>query len=335
MKDKPVILVASQSFWPARDLVVREVFGDQFELMRAMDLEISPEVRGRVVAIVLADQFVGASEMDRFPNLQTLARTGTGYDNIDLGAAEERNVCVTRVSVLNAESVSEFALGLIFALTRNIVQIHNRMTKGVWQRSSGLLFKEMTVGLIGLGAVGQSLAKKLHALGVKRLVGWNRSNFRLAVSELTDAYGLELMSAQDVMRQSDVVVVALALTLETKGFVGKEMLSLMKSEAIIVNVGRGAVVDEEYLAEMVCEERIGGVGLDVYSVEPPESPFEVPFIRKLIASAKNGRNIILTPHNAATTKNSSRNIALRVGRNVLNVLRGETEGLEIVRADQK
>lgn len=333
-----MILVASQSFWPVRDLVSREVLDDQFELVRAMDLEIPEEARERVVAIVLADQSVGATEMDRFPKLQTLARTGTGYDNIDLMEAEKRGICVTRVSVLNAESVSEFAIGLIFALTRNIVQTHNRMMKSVWQRGNGLLFKEMTVGLIGLGAVGQSLAKKLYAFGVKRLIGWNRSTFRLEVNELADDCALELVSAEKVFLESDAVVVALALTPETKGFVGKERLSLMKPEAVLVNVGRGAVVDEESLADMVLGGQLGGAALDVYSVENPEPWFEQPYMKKLVAAAEAGRNVILTPHNAATTRNSSRNVALQVGRNVLKVLRGETEGLEIVKAtkaDQK
>ncbi len=335
MDKKPVILVASQGFWSARDLVCREVLGDQFELVQATDLKILEEAREGVVAIVLADQSIGVAEMDWFPNRQTLARPGTGYDGIDLVEADKRRICVTRVSVLNAESVSEFAIGLIFALTRNIVQVHNRMMRGVWQRGIGLLLKEMTVGLIGLGAVGQSIAKKLHAFGVNRLIGWNRSTFRLEVSELADECDLKLLSVSEVMRESDVVVVALALVPQTKGFIGREMLALMKPEAMLINVGRGAVVDEECLADMILAGKFGGVGLDVYSVEPPEPIFEPLYMKKFIEAAQMGRNIILTPHNAAMTRNSSRNIALQVARNVLKVLHGETEGLEVIKTDQR
>jgi phosphoglycerate dehydrogenase-like enzyme len=334
-KLKPVILVASQSFWPVRDLVNQEIFKGEFELVQSMDFEISPERRKDVVAIILADQKVDASLMDMFPNLKTLARTGTGYDNIDIPEAEKRNICVTRVSELNAESVSEFALGLLMALSRNIIQTHIKMLNKIWERGSGLLIKEMTVGIVGLGAVGRSLTRRLHSFGVGRLIGWNRSTFRLEVNEVVDECGLELLALEQVLKESDAVIVALALTAETRNLIDRKMLSNLSPHSLFINVGRGAVANEQCLSEMILENKLGGIGLDVYSVEPPDNPFEILFAKNFIEASRMGRNVILTPHNAATTKNSSKNIAMQVGRNVLKVLQGETEGLEIVKADQR
>lgn len=330
--EKQIILVGAQGFWSVRDLVNREVLHDRFEMIYADDFRISLKDWDRVVAIVLADQPCDGMLMGKFPSLRTIARTGTGYDNVDIRAAQERNITVTRVSALNAESVSDFALGLLLALSRNIVQAHTDMVwYSVWERRSGMLLSEMTVGLVGLGAIGCSLAKKLHALGVGRLVGWNRT-YRWRVEEVVRQCRLECLTLPQVMSESDAVVVGLALTAETKRFISREMLFRMKPSAFLINISRGAVVDEEALAECVAEGRIGGAALDVFSVEPPVGfPFAQPFVQKLIESAADGGcNVILTPHNAWLTKNTVRNVSLQVARNIQKVLGGQPQEAEIV-----
>lgn len=328
---KPIVLVAASGFNDCWGMVDREVFGGRFENRFALDFRVNSEEAGRVVAIVVADQPVDDTLMEKFPGLVTIARTGTGYDNINIKAAHERKIVVTRVSHVNAASVSDFALGCIFTLSRNIAQTHQDMINWRWKRnSSGLLVSEMTVGIIGLGAIGISLAKKLRALGVNRLIGWNRT-MRQRVLDAAEDNGLELLEIPQVMTESDVVVVAVALAPETRGLLSREKLALMKSHATLVNIARGPVVNETALAELVAEGKIGGVALDVFSVEAPAGdPFSQAFVQSLITSAARGRNVILTPHNAGLAKSSVKNISFQVARNILGVLDGDLEGVEVV-----
>lgn len=328
---KLVILVAANGFWSMREMLDQEVFGGEFELIYAMNFEIPPEDKERVIAVVIADQPFGGKRMDEFTNLKTIARTGTGYDNIDITAAHSRNIIVTRVAMLNAESVSEFTIALILMLSRNIVRANNEMLNFVWDRkTTSPLLTEMTFGFIGLGAIGRSLCRKLYHLGAKRLIGWNRT-FRKEVQELTDQCRLELMEISKVMRESDLIVIGLALVPETKCIINAKMLSLIKPTAFLINVGRGALVEEDALAELIEKGKIAGVALDVFSVEPPTGDtFSLPFVKRLVQSYKDGHNVILTPHNAALTKNSTRNVSIKVAQNIINVLANNLKDAEVV-----
>lgn len=328
---KPIILVAANGFWSMRETLDEEVFEGEFELVYAMNFEILPEDKELVIAVVIADQPFGGKRMDEFPNLKTIARTGTGYDNIDIAAAYSRSIIVTRVAMLNAESVSEFTIALILMLSRNMARANNEMLNLVWDRkTSGLLLTEMTIGFIGLGAIGRSLCRKLYHLGAKRLIGCNRT-LRKEVQELVDQCRLELVEIPKVMQESDLIVIGLALVPETKCILNAKMLSLMKPTAFLINIGRGALVDEDALAKLVEKGKIAGVALDVFSVEPPTGDtFSLSFVKRLVQSYKEGRNVILTPHNAAVTNNSTRNISIRVAQNIINVLANNLKDAEIV-----
>ena len=330
VKEKSVILVADNGFWKQRELVEQEVLNQNFELVFALDMKSVKEVSERVVALVLMDQLCNVDVMDRFPALRVVARTGTGYDNVDVAEAKRRGIVVTRVSKVNAEPASDFALTLLLALSRNLMQLHNKMVIGVWERVPGSVLSEMTIGVVGLGSIGSSLVKKLHALGTKRIVGWNRSR-KPEIFGFVNKYGLELLELPELVSESDAVMVAVALAPETAKLLDRKMLSLMKPSAYLVNVSRGAVVDEDALAESVTEGKIAGVGLDVFSVEPPDAdPFSQPFMKKLIEASKQGKNVILSPHNAHFTQNSSKNVSLQLALNIKALLASKTEGIEVV-----
>lgn len=328
---KPAILVGARGFWSMKELIEEEVFHGKFKLEFDENVRGPDEMRREVIALVVADQRIDAAVFDRFPNMRTIARTGTGYDNIDMRRAHERGVVVTRVAKLNANSVSEFALGLTLNLLRHVPEIHHDMLRNVWKRNTGLLLTDVTVGIVGLGAIGQLLVRKFYTLGTKRIIGWNRT-LRTDIPLLQEECRLELCdNLPELAAESDVLVVALALAPETKKCINRDVLSHMKREALVVNIGRGALVDEEALAEYIAEGTLGGAALDVFSSEPPQSvPFEQKFIQRLIESANAGKNVILTPHNAGITKHSVRNISLQVAHNIVGVLNCRTENIEIV-----
>lgn len=331
MQPKDIVLVAARGFWDKREHV-RHILPVDIELIFSDCLEIGEEGRHSVRAIVAADQKVDASIMNKFPRLMTIARTGTGYDNIDVVAAKERGIVVTRVAAINAEATSEFTLGLIFTLSMRVIPFHSSMLKKEWARSYWTPLRDLTVGIIGLGHIGRSLVRKLYPLGVKRILGWNRT-YRPEIHELElGASRLECVGIPTLVSESDVIVVALALTPETTGFIGENYLAQMKKTALLINVCRGAVIDEDALARYIAEEKIGGVALDVFSIEAPREIelFRQPFMQSLMASARKGSNVILTPHNASITKDTITLISQQVAHNIAGALSGNLERVETI-----
>lgn len=279
-----------------------------------------------VCAIVLGDQSCDSHAMALFPHLRTIARTGTGYDNVDVNAAQNRGIIVTRVSSVNAEAVSEYSVGLLLALCRNIVTSHHTLFQDhEWQRVPGTMLSRMTVGIVGLGAIGRSLAVKLHGLGVGKLLGWNRTLRPLVLALIHEQPNITIVSLQEIMQKSDAVVICLASTSETQGFINKELLLLMKPTAFFVNIARGNVVDEDFLADILEEKKIAGAALDVYSIEPPQNE---QFFAKLARNKTS--NIILTPHVASFATSAIEEMSELVAQNVISVLEGHYENVEVV-----
>lgn len=332
MDGKPVIVVATVGFWTNRTAIDEEFFRGRYEMVQANTLEVPAEIAGRVVAIVLGDQeFKDPALFDRFPNLKTITRPGTGYNNIDICAAEERGIVATRAAGLNAGAVSQFALAALLVLSRRIFTMHKAMLGGKWERSqSGKILSDMTIGVVGLGSVGRHLVELLHGVDTGQIVAWNRtkSDQVLGAADGADAALLEL---PEVMRQSDAVVVALDLKPATRGLVSREMMMIMPRGSLLINISRGAVVDEVALPELLRSGQLGGVALDVYSVEAPlGDPFSQLFLQELIELGNSGANVLLTPHNAGLTPDVARRIAMKAGRNVFGVLCGNLDDVEVV-----
>lgn len=328
--DKEVILVTTGTFWDNRKEVDQEILEGRWDLVFSRDLSVPDELAERVAAIALADQTMDGELMDRFPNLRTVARTGTGYDNIDLQAAAERDIQVTRVAGVNAAAVAQFALGCLMVLAREVLPMHRAMLGHRWERKSGRMLSEMTVGIVGLGAIGRAFAGYCANIGVQRMLAWNRTR-RTEVIDAARKYDIEMVPLNRVMEESDAVVISLALTPDTRGIISESMLRSMSKGAILVNVARGAVVDERALAAMLAEDLLGGVALDAYSVELPSAdPFVESFMLELIAEAHAGKNVILTPHASGIAPGTAYEIAMRTGRNIAGVLTTDLTGVELV-----
>ncbi len=330
METNNIVIVGSRSFWSMR-AHVRNILPAGIQLHYSEDLEIEGEKWNMVSGIVASDQHIDASVMDKYPNLRVISRTGTGYDAIDIAETHRRNIVVTRVSKLNAGATSEFVLGIIFALTKHIIPLHNAMVQESWARIHSSLLGDLSIGLVGLGNIGRTLAQKLDVLGVKRIIGWNRT-MRPEVKELQKVNRVEFVELPELFSDSDIIVIALALTQNTKGFIGEDLIARMKNTAFLINVCRGTVIDEDALAYHIAARKIGGAALDVFSVEPPAdwTIFEKPFMRSLVASAKLGCNVILTPHAASLTNDVVKNVAIQVAKNISGVLTGNLESVEVV-----
>ena len=241
------------------------------------------------------------------PALKLISVWGTGVDNIDLHAAGWNGVTVCNTPGTNANAVAEHALTLMLAVARRVPALDRAMRGGEWPRELLTQLLGKTLGVFGLGAIGSRVATMGKALGMN-VLGWSaRGDVGRA-----QALGARPASKEEILRQADVVTLHVRLVTETRGFLGRKELALMKPTAILVNTGRGALVDREALLDALREQKILGAGLDVFHEEPlkPDDP--------ILALP----NVVLSPHIAGQTLEVIQDGLLRAVENVENFLKG-------------
>jgi phosphoglycerate dehydrogenase-like enzyme len=215
-----------------------------------------------VAGVVSTDPFDG-SVFARCPRLRVLARVGVGLDSIDLDAATEAGVCVTTTPGVQTNAVADHTLALTLACVRRIVENHESVKAGEWDRGGRLNGGELagsTVGIVGLGAIGSAVAR--------RLAGFDAQVLGYDIRPAAPA-GVRLVDFDELLQQSDVVTVHVPFVPATSHLIGERELALMRSGAILVNVSRGGVVDEDALFAALVGGKLAGAGLDVFAREPP------------------------------------------------------------------
>ncbi len=254
-----------------------------------------------VTALVVRNRTkVTAEIIAAAPKLKVIARAGVGLDNIDIKAADAAGVVVVAGLGANAVSVGELTLGLALALLRNVPGHDVATRDGGWVRTPGRELSGLTWGLLGCGATGLATAKLLQGFGCS-VIGYDPYAKNLS--------NIGLTTFEDVLKRSDVVSIHMPSTAETNGSINATSLALMKPDAIIVNVGRGEVINEADLMAALKAKTIAGAALDVRAQEPPAKGEmeEIP-------------NLILTPHVAGITKESQLRINQILTSNIELVL---------------
>lgn len=227
--------------------------------------------------------------LERLPNLEFMTVTGKAHRTLDLRAATERGVVVSHVSsaVQGSNATPELAWGLILATARHIAYEDRGIREGAWQRTAGMLLDGKTLGLLGLGRVGQRMAAIGQAFGM-RVVAWSPN----LTDEAAAAFQVQRVDKDVLFAQSDVLSIHVVLSERSRHLVGRQELALMKPDALLVNTARGPVVDEGALVEALTQGRLGGAGLDVFETEP--LPAGHPLTRL--------DNVVLTPHLGYATR---------------------------------
>jgi phosphoglycerate dehydrogenase-like enzyme len=281
-----------------------------------LELRVSPRERhrsademaelldGAVAAIADADLY-DAEVLRRSPGLRVIARTGVGLDMIDLDAAAQAGVYVTTTPEVNNETVADHALALILAAQRSLLEQDAIVRGGGWRSfdvGRGQLHGA-TVGIVGYGAIGRAVARRLRGFGVRILA---HDPFVEAADE-----DVTLTPLDDLLAQSDIVTVHAPLSEATRKLIGAREFGLMRPGATIVNTARGPVIDEAALVQALQEGRIGAAGLDVFEREPPkQSPLlEMP-------------NVVVSPHVGGISDASNLAMSRLATENVLAVLEG-------------
>jgi phosphoglycerate dehydrogenase-like enzyme len=247
-------------------------------------------------------------------SLRAIARFGVGYDRVDLAAASARGIVVTGTFGSNHDAVADRAFGFMAALANNLLDEHVAMKAGRWEQRLHATLWKATTGIIGLGRIGQALARRCAGFEMRVLACETKPD-----AAFVEEFGIELVSLETVMRESDFVSVNAPLGPGTEGLLTRERLALMKPSAYLVNTSRGRLIDEDALAEVLRERRIAGAGLEVFHREPPlGSP--------LLALD----NVLLAPHSATQTRESAEMTAEVCIDCILAVARGESPNPEYV-----
>ncbi len=219
--------------------------------------------------------------IEALPKLKLLITTGARNASIDLAAAAERGVTVCGTGAFGNPTTG-ITFGLILELTRRIGFEHARLEAGEpWQVTLGPDIEGMTLGILGLGRLGQRVAKVAKAFGMK-VIAWSQN----LTPEKCQEVGVDYAAKDDFFRTADIVTIHLQLSDRSRGLVTAKELGLMKPTAYLVNTSRGPIVDEKALVAALSDHRIAGAGLDVFDVEP--LPLDHPFRRM--------DNVVITPH---------------------------------------
>ncbi|ABR37033.1 MULTISPECIES: D-2-hydroxyacid dehydrogenase [Clostridium] len=233
-------------------------------------------------------------------NLKLAIRAGVGIDNIDIPAAQGKGVTVRNTPSASSDSVAELAIGHMFALARFIAISNYTMRNGEWNKKKyeGTEIAGKTLGIVGMGRIGQSLAKKATALGMKVVY--------YTIEGKHDDLDYDFVSLEEVLKVSDFISLHVPYDKAAGSLIGKKELELMKNTAYLINCARGKVVDEAALIEALNKGEIAGAGIDVFEEEPTKN-------EELINHPK----VSATPHIGAATKEAQ----TRIGEEVVSVIK--------------
>lgn len=284
-------------------------YGAELEVAQCKTEEEVIEVSQGAVGLINSEIPITRNIIESLSGLKIIAKYSLGVDNIDVEAATENNVYVTNVPDYCQDEVSDHALTLILSLSRKIVSLNQSVKQGKWLFTEGVpmrRFNTQTVGLISYGNIARKLAKKLKAIGFNVIAydPYIKPNL---------GNDVELVSLEELMGCSDVVSIHSPLVKETYHMINKEVLELAKPNAIIINTGRGSVINESDLVEALREGKISGAGLDVLEKEP------VDLNNPLLSM----ENVILTPHIAFYSEDSMQELKRKTILNIIDFLQGK------------
>ena len=268
--------------------------------------EVDELLGDAVAAIVSTDPFT-PDVLAAHPDLEIIARVGVGFDSVDIPAADRHGVLVTTTPGANEAAVADHTLGLMLATLRRIPEHDSRVRAGRWSRTGAHMSWQLAgsvVGLVGFGGIGRQVATRLHGFGVTVLA------HDPAFAGESDVQSVTL---PDLLRRSDVVSLHAPLLPSTRGLIGPREIGMMKRSAVLINTGRGGIVDEQALAFALAQGRLRYAAVDVFEEEPP---WNSPLLTL--------ENVVLTPHVAGVSDVSVAEMVERSVHAVIDTRQGRT-----------
>ena len=310
--DKPRVLITTYYLRPGSEVDLHlqkaglEAVFSPWRGNRTED-EMIEVLRGIDGAIASSDPFT-ARVIAAADRLKVIARTGVGYDAVDVKAATAKKIAVCTTPGANRHAVTEWAITLMLMLARKALDNLAEVRKGGWTRYEGVDLTGKTLGIIGLGTIGREVAQRMRAFEMRILAADPNQNQQFA-----EEHGITYVPVEQLLRESDFVTVHSFMSSENKHLINAERLALMKPTAYLVNSGRGGIIDGKALYQALKEKRIAGAGLDVFEEEP--LPADSP-LREL-------DNLLMSPHAAGSTADARRLSPFMAADDVIRVLKGE------------
>lgn len=267
--------------------------------------ELAPLLKGCDGYIAGLD-WITEKALEHAENLRVISRYGVGYDRVDLEAAKRRNITVTNTPGANSRAVAELAFGLILSLVRKIPWLNEKTGNGEWIRSNGSELNGKVLGVVGLGAIGKIVAQYGQAFGME-IAAYDP----YIDKEYCREHKIQVHSLENLVKKADVITLHVPLTPETHHLIGEEMLDTMKQGAVLVNTARGGLIDEDAAARALDSGKLGGLGMDAFEQEPPQN-----------SPLFNRKDVVLTPHTGAHTREAAEKMAMLSVENLIQVLDG-------------
>ena len=298
MSNKPKVLVARAIF---PDLLAKleesfEVRSNQADQVLTAE-ELQKELESVAGALVTGSERIDAAALAHAKNLKIVANISVGYNNFDVPAITAAGVIATNTPDVLTDTTADFGFALLMATARRITESEHWVRGGHWDKWSivhnplGMDLHHSTIGIIGMGRIGQGIAKRALGFGMK-VIYHNRNR----LSEVDEkACGASYVSKEELLRTADHVVLVLPYTPENHHTIGAKEIALMKPTATLVNIARGGIVDDMALAQALKDKKIFAAGLDVFEGEPKVNP-------ELLKLS----NVVLAPHIASATEKTRR-----------------------------
>ena len=248
-----------------------------------------------------------ADILENCSNLKVIGRAGVGVDNVDLDIATKNKILVMNTPLGNLEATAELTVGLMFSLYRHIHNANASTHEGKWEKAKfmGTELKGKTLGIVGFGNIGQRVAEICKVVGMQIL-----TNSNSASDEVLNSFGAKKVSTEELISSSDVLSLHTKLSDQTKNMLNKESIATMKSSSVIINCARGGLINESDLKDALNNDVIAGAAIDVYETEPATE--------NVMFGAK---NLLLTPHLGASSKEAQSNVAIDVANQVADFLK--------------
>ncbi len=261
--------------------------------------------------VVRSGTQVTANVLNAARKLQIIGRAGVGVDNVDVPVATERGVIVVNSPGGNTIAAAEHTVALLLALSRNIPQAYESMRAKEWNRSkfTGNEVYKKTLGVLGLGKIGQEVAKRCQSFGMK-VYAYDP----FISEEAARAIGVELVDFNDCLKKADYLTLHLPKNKETAGLIGAKEIEMMKDGVRIINVARGGIIKDDALIAALKSGKVAGAAIDVFEKEPPDFAnelFDLP-------------NVVTTPHLGASTEEAQTNVAIDVAEQIVDVFQGRS-----------
>ena len=306
-----------------RVLVTREIFPETLDYLREhLDVEdnqsdemmsaetLAAKLAGKAGVMSSGSDKVDAALLAKAPHLKAVCNIGVGYNNVDVNAATQHKIMVTNTPGVLDETVADTAFAYVLATAKRMTESEQFLRNGEWKKNSLTLMlgrdvHHATLGIVGMGRIGQAVARRARGFDMN-VIYYNRNRVTPDIErECSAAY----VSKSDLMKQADFIVLLVPYTPENHHLIGAAEIALMKSDAVLINIARGGIVDEVALIDALKQRKIFGAGVDVFENEPN---FRKEFLEL--------SNVVLLPHLGSASENTRRAMADLAAKNLVAAL---------------